>query len=436
MAKQLMLGVARCDITPKIGCRLAGYDANTISKSIHDNLALSVFAFSYGKAKFILISADVLQITSKVSIKLREEIQKRFSVPYGNIIISAVHTHTAPNLDDNAGWGDFDFEYFDSVFEPSVYSAVGDALKKLTPVKMGMSVGKSYVGVNRRELTKKGTITFGQDPHAYFNPKMTVISFADLSGKCIGNLIHYGIHCTASGHSEIISRDLQGYMTDRIEKISGGLTAFINGPEGDVGPRLSNGKTVGSTDLKHTEEIGPLAASDAEKIFKKIKKYKDTDMQCLFGFARFPLMKRISLSAAEKGFEQFKDRFVNISGQKRNYYKSVIDSYHDKNFHEKSSIKIEQCILRLGGVVIVSTPFELFSQIGVNIETFSDFENVLVLSNSNGSEGYFPTESELCRGGYEVDMFLTKRVQRPKSDADWHFVLETLKNLEGLKCKE
>ncbi len=50
-------------------------------------------------------------------------------------------------------------------------------------------------------------------------------------------------------------------MTDAVEKESGAITAFFNGPEGDVGPRLSNGRTVG--DLRHVHELGKMAAKDA-----------------------------------------------------------------------------------------------------------------------------------------------------------------------------
>ena len=43
-------------------------------------------------------------------------------------------------------------------------------------------------------------------------------------------------------------------MIDRLEAATGTLTAFINGAEGDVGPRLTNGKTVGNISL--VEEHG------------------------------------------------------------------------------------------------------------------------------------------------------------------------------------
>jgi hypothetical protein len=58
---------------------------------------------------------------------------------------------------------------------------------------------------------------------------------------------------------------------------------------------------------------------------------------------------------------------------------------------------------------------------------------VLCLSNTNGSEGYFATESEICRGGYEIKMSRSSNIQNFTDDADWYAVTETLKNLKSLE---
>ena len=55
---------------------------------------------------------------------------------------------------------------------------------------------------------------------------------------------------------------------------------------------------------------------------------------------------------------------------------------------------------------------------------------VLSLSNANGSEGYFPTQDQLCRGGYEIEMFKRSDIQHFVDDADFHIVKETLNNME------
>jgi hypothetical protein len=112
-------------------------------------------------------------------------------------------------------------------------------------VRLGVAAQNSYIGVNRRELTLGNRIILGQNPWGPFNPEMTVLSFCDLEGKNIANIVHYGMHGTCAGINHEISRDWSGVMIDALEDASDGITAFFNGPEGDVGPRLTNGATTG-----------------------------------------------------------------------------------------------------------------------------------------------------------------------------------------------
>ena len=57
------------------------------------------------------------------------------------------------------------------------------------------------------------------------------------------------------------------------------------------------------------------------------------------------------------------------------------------------------------------------------------FPYTLSLSNTNGSEGYFVTEDQICRGGYEIDMFKTGYDQPYADNADLYLVNETLRTL-------
>ena len=107
----------------------------------------------------------------------------------------------------------------------------------------------------------------------------------------------------------------------------------------------------------------------------------------------------------------------------------MIESY-ENGYEEVEGYPLEQTILRLGDVAIVTTPYELFSEIGLRIKKHSPVPYTLVLSNTNGSESYFASESEMCRGGYEINMYVTKYLQPPVPNADWHFMMQTLENLK------
>ena len=106
----------------------------------------------------------------------------------------------------------------------------------------------------------------------------------------------------------------------------------------------------------------------------------------------------------------------------------VLDSY-DTDYVPMEYREFPQTVIKLGNTAYVSSPFEPFSEISLRINDYSENCNVVLLSNTNGTEAYFVTESEIPNGGYEVGMFLTGHVQMYEDHADWHLIKETLKTL-------
>jgi hypothetical protein len=241
--------------------------------------------------------------------------------------------------------------------------------------------------------------------------------------------VHYACHGTAAGRNYEISRDWAGVMIDTLEAQSGAITAFLNGPEGDVGPRITNGRTVGYGDIGFAMRLGAVAGQDAVRIYNQPKYRSVPKMTVVNGQTMLPLLPRIPLEEAKEKYEPFRGQTINILGRSERHYRELIESY-ENGYEEVAGYPQDQTILRLGDLAIVATPYELFSEIGLRIRKDSPVPYTLLLSIANGSESYFATESELCRGGYEVDLFTTRYLQPPAPNADWHFITQTLENLK------
>lgn len=428
-----LFGFSREDITPEIGCFLYGYVDDLKSESIHDRLRVNAFYFGDEKSEALMITAEVCSINTEVSDTVRRRISEKTGVRYENIILHGIHNHTGPNTDGNTGWGDLDIEYCDNILLPAAVKASVDAKKNAVEAVVGFNMSESRIGVNRREQDLNNNIILGQCAWGSFDPRMAVFSFCDLNKKPIANLIFYTCHGTCAGKCEEISRDWAGPMMDILEEKSGAPTAFFCGPEGDVGPRLSNGCTVGTMD--DVEAMGEKAGKDAVRIYEGISEYKPLRIKTVNKALSVPLKKRIPLEEAKRLYEVYKNHSVNLEGQKRNYYKRVIDSY-ESGYEEKESYVIMQTAVGINDNIFISFPYELFSDIALRIDKAVRGYNVFSLSNANGSMGYFPCDSEISKGGYEIDMFLTNNIQPYCDNADWYLIKETLKNLEDMKCTE
>lgn len=429
----LKVGVGRKIITPKIGANLYGYGPNTVSTSVNDDLTVTAVAFQYENTKVLMISATVCLIQTELANDIRTIVEKQTSIPFSNVIISATHTHSGPNTAGQAGWGDIDANYCSEIFIPQITEAAKDAVTNLKPAKLGIGTTESFVGINRREIFRDNTVGLGQNHFGCFDKTMTVLSFTDTCGNPIVNIINYGAHGTAAGCNTEISRDWPGIMTDILEKESGAVTVFFNGAEGDVGPRLSNGKTT--ADITYVAQIGALAGFDAVRAYKNIKEYSNVSLKCITDKIKIPYSPKIPLKDAEAKLSALSDDHTNYMGQFHQYYQSVIDAYKNNQPNE-DYLEIDQTLITVGQVAFIPFSYEVFSQIALRLRTYSKYAYTLSLSNTNGNRGYLPSQDQICREGYEVRMFKTGNVQKLADNADYYFISENLRLLEELKCTE
>ncbi len=425
-----LLGVARKDITPALGGNLYGYHDKIFSDSINDRLYVTAVCLADEKQKVLLVSCDVCLLHNTISDRIRREIAQSENIPFENILIHAIHTHTGPNTAGEEGWGKIDIPYCESIFFPAVLEACHEACTNLQEAEMGYGTTDSQVGVNRRQLLLDGSIDFGQNPWGVYDPTMSVVSFIGEDKKPLFNLIHYGAHNTACGAITTISRDWCGVAIDRLAILSGGVTAFFNGCEGDTGPRLPNGKTVGN--MQYALELGGLAAIDAVRAWKNIKTYTTPAITVLPMQAKLPLQPRISLQEAKDGYEKFKEFDVNLNRQTAHYYEQVIAAY-ESNIPQEEYRTVNLTLVQLGDIVIIPFAYEMFTEISLRIKAAFPHKHILCLSNTNGNNSYFPSADQIIRGGYEVQMFKTGNgLQAPVDNADDYLVQAIVRKMEEL----
>lgn len=440
MDKTLSLGVSRAIITPEVGGNLMGYSPDIISYEIHDDLVADVYYFKEGDTQALFVSASVGVIGESIAKEIRLEIEKEYGIPNECCMIHATHTHSAPILIHSPGWGEPDFPYINFVLRPRLLKAVGEAIKSAEPVTVATAKGESIIASNRRELTLDNEIILGQCPWGPFDPTMTLISFMNGDNKIVATLVHYAMHGTASGPNHEVTRDWSGVMVDTIEENIGGISSFINGAIGDVGPRMPAGTTKGGyvngkfcANASYAVQIGSVAAQDAMRIVKNMTGYKEAHLSILPFDYEMPLLPRIPLETAKRELEKYAGNTVNIAAGKAGYYKRVVDSY-ESGFVEKQTLPKSGAVIKIGDIAIVCTQFELFSEIGMRISGASKLPYTVVLSNVNGSGSYIPSEGEICRGGYEVEMFKTGYIQPYTNSADFYIITESLARIEEI-CK-
>jgi hypothetical protein len=424
-------GVGREIISPPLGTILLGYAPGRPAESIHDDLRVTCVALESGQTQAMLISADICMFSAETVACLRKRIQEETGIPAEHIVLSATHTHSGPVTSATVGWGNLDKAYVQDILEPQTIKAAKTAYVKMQTAVLGIGTTLSDIGINRRQLNRNGTISLGQNPWGPYDPVLTVLSVMTPDKEPIVNLIHYCCHGTASGMNPEVTRDWSGPMVDCLEEQSGALSVFFNGAEGDIGPRLPNGKTTAT--LKMAQALGAKAGIDAVRAWRSIKEYRDVAIQTIVRDITLPYRPLPDLATAQSELASLgdPDKLFGMDLKKYDKWQQVIRTL-STGIPVKSGHCFSQILVAVGPVAFVPFPYEMFVEMTLRIREHSPFQHTLCLSETNGSFGYFPTKDQYSRGGYEITMSHYFDAYVLTEDADDFAVEENLKMLEEL----
>ena len=433
MTKGLCLGVAERIITPPVGGYLYGYPNPPRSTSVNDDLTVTALYLQEGDTRALLLSFTICSLATTLCDRLSVILEEDTGISRTAILLHATHTHSGPSTTDSVGWGKADGSYIENILIPAARAAAKEAAATPRHARMAIATGECLLGINRRQLVN-GQACLGQRPGGIQDTTMTVLGFFGDDEKPLATAVHYAAHCTASGKNSEITRDWAGVMIDALAEKTGAPVLFLQGPEGDIGPRMPSGKTIGEASVKDALAMGEIAARDALRIYDTLGEAEAITLSASHRTIELPLAKRPSRAEAEATLEKYADFTAGGEAKTADYCRRVLASY-DEGYTEKEALPIKQSLLALGDTVLVSFPYELFSEIGINIKAKSPFPRTLSLALTGGALAYFVTENEIPYRGYEVDMFLLGNVQPYPDDADRSLTELTLKHLDDLKTK-
>jgi neutral ceramidase len=395
----LKAGAGRADITPPVGTTLMGY-APRKSTNVLDNLTATALMMEYGNIRTVILSITTTIIDDYGTERIKNLVSSAFNIEPELVTVCSCQIHSGPATQTCYGWDYRNDEYCENILEPGIIKAVQDAKKNLTHVRIGIGTTYSQVGINRRQVMEDGSVRLGQNPWGAFDPTMTVIRFISDNDDPVANIVHYGAHPTSIGATGDITRDWPGIMIDKMEEVAGGITLFLNGAVGDVGPRLSNGRTTG--DVNQMIEVGNRAAFDTITAFRSIKEFNELDLEIVKGEIILPYRPLPPLETAREKFKLAESRkhIPGLDMAEYMYWNFVIQEY-EKGAPLTGKTR-KQTITRIGSVVMIPFSGEPFAEIVLRMREYSHYQHTLCLSTTNGSDGYYATRDSLHRGGYEV----------------------------------
>ncbi|TVR56111.1 MAG: hypothetical protein EA426_14095 [Spirochaetaceae bacterium] len=422
--KTLRVGAATVDISPMTSQFLFGYPhVERYSTGIHDPLQSHAVFFSSGKPStnesesatsrtVLFIANDVIRIDKSVAREARERIRSATGVQEQTIMITATHTHSAPNIVRYASNMD------DPVVPPpdpkyvrfltdSIVAAGIAAVENAVPASVGFAAARAEgVGSNRRSVDGPS------------DPEVPVVVARDENDRAIACMLVYSMHPTVLHEdSKLVSGDFPAFTRRYLCSSVFGREipiAYHTGTAGNQSPRHMTRENT----FAEAERLGNLLGRAVEKALKTVEYSSEFTIGSAQEFLDLPRKVFPDPAAAAERLARVRERFEKLAreGAPRQEIRTaetdvfgaeevltlanaaargVLDEYYEQ------CLPAEVHAIRLGLHTYIGWPGELFVEYGLELKRRFPSAYGITLANG-GLQGYVVTEAAAAEGGYEA----------------------------------
>lgn len=449
---QILIGWSETDATPEGRVDLYGQYYHRVSEGIHSRLSATVLALeSENGDQAVMVSLDLALFQSAFQEELRAMLRPELpGLDVSKVFLNAIHTHDAPRVDPIAasGWlaelpGVMKVAEYRQFLLKNLKAAVMIAWRGRKPGGIARALGSARVGHCRRAVYTNGSAEmYGRTDRNDFlgmeggeDSGVDLLFTFDEQRKPTGVVLNLACPAQVMEATYQVSADFIGEAR-RLLKVRFGsnfrmlgqisaagcqsprdLTRNLRGePDfwhedgvAEIGRRLDVAVTEAFPRATATIDVSPFMQHHVKRISLPRRRASDGDLIT----AQEQLKKLETLMSEEEAWRDFCDevrRNEKIPGRSGPYdsklhhfvliqnSKAVIARYHDQD--ERPDCEMELHALRLGDVVFVTNPFELYLDFGHQIKARSAAEQTFVVQLCGGYEGYVPSARAEQLGGY------------------------------------
>ncbi|WP_127578746.1 neutral/alkaline non-lysosomal ceramidase N-terminal domain-containing protein [Paenibacillus koleovorans] len=393
----LRLGVAKIDISPEQYVPLAGFGNR---KGLMEGVAAPIFLRANAfiqrvdgvERRALVVQADIIWWGPERMEGIRRRLADSFGLKPELMILSATHTHGAPQTTfafiETLGLPET--AYIEQL-EESLIEAVREAFERAEPVRIERGRGECRIGIHRRKLVD-GIMEMAPNPDGPLDPHVELVRFITDSGDTSAVWLHYTCHPTTTGVNSLHG-DFPGAASERLEMYLGGgaVVSFLQGCCGDTRPALIRDNKFYSGTLEEAEELGLQLADAAEEVFAA-GRFASIEPGILDGrqvvvglpFQPLPSMAEIAATADHPGVPSEWARKLTSQPELL-----------------QPEIPLELTKLELApDLSLLAMNGEIVLEYGLKVKRLSG-GSTLPLGYCNGMVGYVPTAAQVDEGGYE-----------------------------------
>ncbi|MEF3310747.1 hypothetical protein PV433_17835 [Paenibacillus sp. GYB004] len=394
-------GMKEVVITPSPGSVMPGYFKERRLTALKDDLYVKALAIESDGAVVVFVVIDALFILSREVELIRERIRRTVNIPPERILVSATHTHTGPPI-----WPGLDDAYLARLAEQAADTAI-DAYRNRRPARIGFGSGsENEIAFNRRFWMADGTVRTNPGfvhpetvrPTGPVDPEVLVVRIDDEHGQPIGVLTNFACHPDTVGGTEACA-DYPGELSRTLKQLLGRdvVSLFIQGASGNINHcDYTKPKAVAPD---HYRKMGRILAGEVMKVREKIRLSEDYDesvpIEAVNSLFSVELRKPTALEV-----EKARDSLASPTATEMERHLAVRLLQVLDN--PESMARMEVQVVRIGQLVVIGLPGEIFSEFGLQLKRESGFKHTIINTLCNGTNtGYVCTREAYDQGGYE-----------------------------------
>lgn len=394
----LTAGVARTDITPPPGVDLWGYGNRTgPATGTLDPLFARVLVLDDGRNAVAIITLDLGRTFGQAQIAMvRDRVRREHRV--NDVMLIASHTHSGPSIDEdyeNGNLPDWERRALGSIAQ-----AIGEARSRMVPARIGVDLGQTIIGHNRRLVQSDGTVKMlwrnstGQ-PTAPIDPVVGVIRVDDAQGNPLAILVNYACHPVVFGPDNLrYSADYPGAMARWVEANfeKKPICFFLQGAPGDINPMLDKTPLEENADVE-MRRVGEQLGREVVRISRTIQ-------------TEAPSNPEIAILTEEM---QFKNRWdlEKLKAQLVAAYGPRLITRYQRYLVDPIVAPVTTLVINRQ-IALVGLPGEPFVGLQLSLKQRSPLPFSFLCGYTNGYIAYFPTIRDAVVGGYGADTITTR----------------------------
>jgi hypothetical protein len=320
---------------------------------VHDPVYAKALWLETPGARVCLVTTDLIGSTLEIRERIRPE--------DASLVLAASHNHSGPGALARGFWqtamGKFDRDLHEELVA-KLRGLVADARAARRPARLGFARGEAP-GLCRNRRSKEGPV----------DPEVGVLLVTDEASRPMAIVANYAAHGTIlPDENFLLSADWPGAFQRALEARFPGAALYLNGAEGDVAPRAPAGRDG-------FEKCAALGEALAGRVAALVEGIDNTTGWVTIGYK-------------ERGVDLPKPTLPLVAPTR-----SVLG------------------VLEINGVRMFCFPGEPCAALGLALK--ERFPGSWIVGLANDHLGYFLTEEDYAKGGYERSVSFYGRKMGP-----------------------